>query len=131
MYKKLLTREQGQALVEFAIILPILLLLLFGIVEFGRIYSANLIVNHGARAGARAASLGVTDTEVLATVMSAATTLDTAKLTVAITPALADRKRGQEVQVEVRYPVVIVAPFISAITGPIVTVNGANVMRLE
>lgn len=124
-------KEQGQALIEFAFILPVLLLLLFGIVEFGRIYSAGLIVNQGAREGARIASLGVTDTEIVATVQRAAPTLDPTKLTVAITPELADRRRGQEVQVVVRYPVVIVAPFISVITGPTVNVNGVSVMRSE
>jgi hypothetical protein len=33
-------RRTGQTLAEFAITLPILLLLLFGIIEFGRIFQA-------------------------------------------------------------------------------------------
>ena len=131
MKTKLRDKEQGQALVEFALILPILLLLLFGIVEFGRIYSASLIVKQGAREGARVASLGMTDTEIVTKVQGSALALDIAKLTVYITPALADRKRGQDVQVVVGYSVTVVAPFISAITGPTVNVNGASVMRME
>lgn len=38
---------------EFAIILPLLLTVLFGIIEFGSVYSQMLDVRHGAREGAR------------------------------------------------------------------------------
>lgn len=46
-------REAGQELVEFALILPLLLLLLLGIIEVGRlVFSYNTIAN-AAREGAR------------------------------------------------------------------------------
>lgn len=51
----LLNNRQGQTLVEFAIILPLLMLLLFGIIEFGRyLYLKNSVTN-AAREGARKA----------------------------------------------------------------------------
>lgn len=46
-------RENGASLIEFALLMPLLLLLLFGIVEFGWLFSQNLDVRHGAREGAR------------------------------------------------------------------------------
>ncbi|MFA7636294.1 MAG: TadE/TadG family type IV pilus assembly protein [Monoglobales bacterium] len=52
-----LKREDGQAVVEFAIILPILILLLCGIIEYGWLFSAKLATNNCAREGARYASV--------------------------------------------------------------------------
>lgn len=52
-----LEKQRGATLVEFAITLPLLLLLLFGIVEFGWLFSQNLDVRHGAREGARLAAV--------------------------------------------------------------------------
>src|SRR5216684_1749227 len=46
-------RTQGQALVEFAIALPILILLVAGVLELGRGYSYAVAVSDAARDGAR------------------------------------------------------------------------------
>jgi len=48
-------KQKGQALVEFALILPILVLLVFGMVEFGRAMYIKNMLNNAARAGARTA----------------------------------------------------------------------------
>jgi len=45
--------DRGASLVEFAFVMPFLLVLLIGIVEFGWIFATNLDVKHGAREGAR------------------------------------------------------------------------------
>ena len=45
--------ENGAALVEFALIAPVLIVVLLGIIEFGYILALNLDVKHGAREGAR------------------------------------------------------------------------------
>ena len=44
---------RGQAIVEMAIVLPLLLLLFVGIIDFGRIYYTTMTVAHAARAGAQ------------------------------------------------------------------------------
>jgi Flp pilus assembly protein TadG len=46
-------RTHGQAMAEFAIVLPIFLLLLFGIIDGGRAVYANNALSQGAREGAR------------------------------------------------------------------------------
>ena len=50
-------RDQGAAAVEFVLVLPVLLLLIFGIVDFGRMLNAQIVVTESAREGARAAAL--------------------------------------------------------------------------
>ena len=51
-------KSRGQALTEFALVLPIFAILLFGIIDLGRyVYTANALAN-GAREGARSASVG-------------------------------------------------------------------------
>ena len=45
-------RPRGQALVEFALILPILLFLLVIAIDFGRLFYLNIGINNGAREGA-------------------------------------------------------------------------------
>ena len=50
------TRDRGAALIEFAILAPLLVALLLGIIEFGWLFSQNIDVRHGAREGARLAA---------------------------------------------------------------------------
>ena len=48
-------REDGQAIVEFALVAPIFLLLVLGVVEFGRAFNVYQTVTDAAREGARTA----------------------------------------------------------------------------
>jgi Flp pilus assembly protein TadG len=59
-------------LVEFAIVLPILLMLLMGIIEFGRAYNTQLALQASAREGARVAALGQPSGDIIAKVQTAA-----------------------------------------------------------
>lgn len=67
---------KGQALVEFAIILPLLAILVFGITEFGRYLFLKNTATNGARQGARVAAVAKPwDAEHKAAIFSAATSL--------------------------------------------------------
>ena len=55
--RRLLRREEGQALVEFALIVPIFLLLVFAVVEFGQAWNVYQSINSSAGIGARTAVL--------------------------------------------------------------------------
>lgn len=57
--------EKGANLVEFALLAPLLILLLLGIIEFGWLFSQNNDVKHGAREGARAAAVDAGDITAL------------------------------------------------------------------
>lgn len=64
--------ERGAAAVEFAIIASFLFVVLFGIIEFGRMFSELEVLNSAAREGARAAAVRGTSDEVAAAVENAA-----------------------------------------------------------
>jgi Flp pilus assembly protein TadG len=49
-----LKREEGAAMVEFALVLPILLMILIGIMEFGIILYRQEVITNASREGARA-----------------------------------------------------------------------------
>jgi hypothetical protein len=51
-------RERGAALLEFALILPLLAMLVFGIIEFGVIWSDQIGLRGGTRDAGRAAAVG-------------------------------------------------------------------------
>jgi Flp pilus assembly protein TadG len=56
-----ISREEGVAAVEFALILPVLALFLFGVLEFGRVWSQYQVFQGAAREGARCAAVQATD----------------------------------------------------------------------
>jgi len=49
--------DGGAAALEFALVLPVLLLVVFGLIDFGRMLNAQLVISDAAREGARAAAL--------------------------------------------------------------------------
>lgn len=121
---------KGQAVVEFALVLPILLLLLLGVVEFGRFYNAWLMVTHASREGARMASLGSTKVQVEQQVDSVMTSFDTEKITVTISPS-GTKARGDMVTVHVNYDIAPLTPMIKVFTGETLHLKSHTVMRVE
>lgn len=100
-----------------ALVLPVLLLLLLGMAEFGRMTHAYLSVIHAAREGLRLGVTGASDTEVEARVRSQAAGLDPAQLEITITPAGSPRTPGSDLSVAVRYPVRLITPLVSQVLG--------------
>lgn len=69
-------RERGAAAVEFALVLPVLVIIMMGIIDFGMVTNAQAIVANAARDGARSASMGRdTATACLAAVKASSTLL--------------------------------------------------------
>jgi Flp pilus assembly pilin Flp len=53
--------EDGAAAVEFALLLPLLILLLFGFIHFGLAFNTRIQATNAAREGARLAVIGIDD----------------------------------------------------------------------
>ncbi|HBT20210.1 MAG TPA: pilus assembly protein TadE [Peptococcaceae bacterium] len=121
---------RGQALVELAMVIPILLMLLFGVIEFGRIFNAYLMVNQASREGARIAAVGGSDEEITMTVENFLAPLETQKVKILIEPQ-EERISGEGVSVTVEYQVDIIAPIISSIVPDPFNVSATTVMRVE
>jgi Flp pilus assembly protein TadG len=60
MFRRGKGTQGGASLIEFAILAPLLILLLFGIIEFAWVFAQNLNIRHGAREGARLAAVDFT-----------------------------------------------------------------------
>ena len=101
-----ITSEDGQTAVEFALVAPILIVLLLGILQIGIAFNHYLAVTDAARAGARKAIVariaGATQADIEASVRSAAVDLDQSQLHVVVSaPPWAS---GGDVTVTVTYP---------------------------
>lgn len=59
--------ERGASSIEFALILPVLIMLLMGIIEFGMAYNNYLAITHAAREGARMAAVNHYDESAVRT----------------------------------------------------------------
>lgn len=53
--------QRGASAVEFALVMPFLLLVLFGVIEFSWVFAQNLDVRHGAREAGRLAAVNYPD----------------------------------------------------------------------
>ena len=54
-------KEEGQSTVEFALVLPIFLLLIFGMMDFGWLFYNKIEINNASREGARYAVIHCSD----------------------------------------------------------------------
>lgn len=104
-------KHKGQAVVEFALIIPLFLILVFGILEAGRLVFMQMTVAQAAREGARAVAVSGDRTQAAIAVNKFPGTFTT---TVTPNPLV----YGQPVTVQVTTTVTILTPIISAVVTP-------------
>lgn len=124
-------RDRGQALVEFALVLPILLVLALGIAELSELGVARLALAHAAAEGARTGALTNDDRAVRASVNAAAAPLDPAHLDISIDPPEPQRgsdPRGTLLRVHLRYALAAPLSFIG-LPGFVVRGEAARLME--
>jgi Flp pilus assembly protein TadG len=101
-----LRREDGQSLVEFALVLPVLGLLLFGILEFGVAFSHYLTLTDAVRVGGRVAAVSRLESDRCTPAQDAIKnnrgSLDLAKLTIPCPSS--SWTPGEQVVVSASYP---------------------------
>lgn len=128
MWQKLKS-ERGSAMVEFAFVVMIFLMLFMGLVEFGRIFNAILTLDNAARQGARVAAVGKTDAEIRTAVKAVATQLTIEDSNITITPSI--RPRFTAVTVRIDTSVKLIAPIISGVLQNPFPVYGQATMMME
>ncbi|WP_372698876.1 TadE/TadG family type IV pilus assembly protein [Arthrobacter sp. JSM 101049] len=114
--------ERGAAAVELAIVLPVLLLILMGIIEFGHAYNAQLTLTQAAREGVRTMAISNDPTAARTATRNAARTLYPNPTDIDIAPAACTP--GATATLTITYPLAT----ITGVVGPI-TLKGKGVMR--
>jgi Flp pilus assembly pilin Flp len=104
--RRSIRNERGQTMVEFALVVPILCVVLFGILQFGALYNDYVTLTDAARVGARkaATSRHLPDPEAAAEAAArdAATGLDAGDLDIDVSASAWEH--GETVTVEATYP---------------------------
>jgi Flp pilus assembly protein TadG len=108
-------RERGAAAVEFAIIFPLLFLVIAGLVDFGRFFFDQIQLTNAAREGARAAIVMASNNDVIA--RAAAATGGVPSVTVSVAASCTSGSTSNA-------SVVVQAPFNWLVLGPAMTIIG-------
>ncbi|MFC6154249.1 TadE family protein [Nocardioides yefusunii] len=132
--------ENGVAAVEFALILPIFLMLLFGIIDFGYMINRASVINNAARDAVRVATFeGATETQVLNTARQSLDGMRGANPTLGCRPGprnrepvcvFNSRKTDDEVFVRVSYTHEFISPISIFFPGGI-RLDRTSEMRVE
>ena len=120
--------ERGAAAVEFALIVPLLIVLVLGIVEFGRAFQVQATLAAAAREGARVLALQGDKAAVEAAVQSASSSLNPGVTSggITVSPALCEgAPAGTNATVTVDYPM----PFLTGFFGTAIDLSAEGVMR--
>jgi Flp pilus assembly protein TadG len=120
--------ERGTAAVEFALVLPLILVVALALVQTGLLFRDRLLVEAAARAGARAAAVQPDDAAARDAAVSAAVGIDGSALAVAVTR---EPGRGAPVTVDVTYDDPVRVPFVGWLVGTSVRLSATAVMRQE
>ena len=117
------TKERGSVAVEFALLAPVLVMLLLGIMEFGRAYNVQISLSSAAREGVRVMAIGNDATAARTAAKNAATALKPALTDANITVSPATCTTGAQVTFTITYTLAT----MTGIAGPF-PMQGKGVM---
>lgn len=124
-------KEDGQAVVEIALVLPILLILLCGIIDFGRILYASIHLNMVTQEAVRLAGLGKSDYEVVQFVNDKVDLADKDTIKIDISPNDLGRNSGDYATLKITYEVKYITPIINVFIPSPFEVNTQSTIRVE
>jgi Flp pilus assembly protein TadG len=123
--------EKGQSLVEFALLLPVLLLLIVGIFDFGRVLYSYSHLHMATQETVRLGALGKSDEEIRSFAHNYIHIGDPDDLVISISPTEGERESGDYVTVELEYPIELITPFLSSILPSPVVIETDSTIRVE
>jgi Flp pilus assembly protein TadG len=103
-------RDRGATAVEFALLLPVLLLLIFGLIDFGRALNAQITLTQAAREGARLASFGQTSSAIVTRTQYTATGLNVPASDISVTTCPQNAGPTVDGQVSISYSFSFITP---------------------
>jgi Flp pilus assembly protein TadG len=109
--------DRGAAMVEFAIVLPVLLLILLGIIEFGRAYNAQVSIQAAAREGARELALRHSSAQVVSATRDGAPSVTIDSIAQTPCPATGDGKATVKVTEKFSFMALPFGPLDLTATG--------------
>ncbi|MDD4583790.1 MAG: TadE/TadG family type IV pilus assembly protein [Eubacteriales bacterium] len=125
-----LKNEEGQAMVEFALVLPVLILILGGIIDFGWIFGNQLLANNACREATRYTAIHYTDSDPAAS-ETAATDIVANFAPLLKNPNVSLTKDGEKVTIDVTSNIEVLTPILSSILGDTYSIATNCTMRLE
>ncbi|RSK26372.1 pilus assembly protein [Bacillus sp. HMF5848] len=123
--------EKGQSLVEMALIVPLLLLLLVGIIDLGRVLYSYTHIQLATQETVRLGGLGGSDSELVTFAKQYVHIGDPAKLQVTITPDDVTRMSGEYMTVTLQYPIELMTPFLSSLLPSPMNIITDSTIRVE
>jgi Flp pilus assembly protein TadG len=123
--------ERGQSMVEMALILPVLLLLLVGIFDFGRVLYTYMHLHLATQETVRLGGLGKSDAEITTFAQNYVHVGDSSLLAVTVSPTETYRDSGDYVTVKLEYPLEIVTPIISSLISSPLAITTDSTIRVE
>jgi Flp pilus assembly protein TadG len=121
-------RDRGAAAVEFALVVPVLLLLVLGIAEFGRAYNIQTTLSGAAREGVRSMAVQNDPGAARAAAQRAAASLPLGDGDISISPAscpVGSEAPAATATVTITYRMA----FVTSLFAPAITLSGTGVMR--
>lgn len=131
MLYKIMLSKNGQAIIETALVLPIVVLIFTGIIDFGVLFGNYTLITSISRESARYAAIGESDCNIRNIAANMAQPLNHSKMRMFINPSETHRHRGQEVTITVEYDNDIFTPIISAVVGNSIKLTAKTTMRVE
>jgi Flp pilus assembly protein TadG len=123
--------SKGQALVELALIIPLLLLIVLGGLDMGRVLHSYLVLTSATREGARLGIVGASDNAIRNGVKEVAYTLKLQDDDISITPAQGLRARGTALQVKATTELQLLTPMLNIIVPSPFPLAAQTTMRVE
>jgi len=127
-------RSRGQGLAEFALVFPVLILILMGIFDLGRAVFAFNALGNAAREGTRVGIVNQYLPDIRARVLTFAPTIDQndppTRITISSVACGAQLALGCDVTVQIDTTFTLITPIVSNIVGPI-TMHVASSQPVE